>query len=224
MQAVVETVLCASMEALLSSRDMRPSNSRDKRSEAVLGSSEKTLASREGQGLGTLTLLRREPEDMRCWGSSMLMRFRLKEDSRLEDGYRRDSMLASSRLGRCLYEMADRQLALCQCQSWQLGSGYQHTPDFGQLQRPSEGHEDTSMHTNLVHGTSASSRKAGLIQPAGFQLKGSKPELQAVEAAILSLEAHGAAEMTLTNAEAESVAIEVFDPCLVRTQRVAARA
>jgi len=39
------------MEALLSSRDMRPSNSRDRRSEAVLGSSEKTLARREGQGL-----------------------------------------------------------------------------------------------------------------------------------------------------------------------------
>ncbi len=39
------------MEALLPSRDMRPSNSRDRRSEAVLRSSEKTLASREGQGL-----------------------------------------------------------------------------------------------------------------------------------------------------------------------------
>jgi len=38
------------------------------------------------------------------------------------------------------------------------------------------------------------------------------------------LEADAAAEMTLTDAEAKSVATEVFDPCLARTQRVAAGA
>ena len=47
---------------------------------------------------------------MRCCASSMLMRVWLKEESRLEEGYRRDSMLESSRLGRVLV-VADSMLA-----------------------------------------------------------------------------------------------------------------
>ena len=80
------------------------------------------------------------------------------------------------------------------------------------------------MNTKVVQGTRANSWKVAFYAPAGFQLKGSKLELQAVEAAIPLLEANGAAEMTLTAAEAEWVATEVFHPCLARTQRVAARA
>ena len=58
----------------------------------------------------TLTLLRREPLEMRCCASSMLMRLWLKEESRLEEGYMRDSMLASSRLG-LVFVVADSMLA-----------------------------------------------------------------------------------------------------------------